>query len=282
MVNLLKTFRLGKVLSILLGVFTISIYALGSVELLQDVSNLSNLIWGLVSLFFIVSAGYFMNDYCDLKYDLVNRPWKAMISKARAEKNVKLLFVTFFFIGLLAALLVNLWFFLIIVADLIVLVLYNLFSKKLFYLKGAVVSLLVVSIYPLSFAITSGGISSLRRDALFIFPIWLFFMILAYELVEDILDIKGDKAGGGSTIPIKIGSKRTRRLAIVIALLATPIAFVPFYYGMCGKVYLIGALLSLPLFVGSMFFKELILSKGLLFYVRAITVSSLVDIILLK
>lgn len=282
MFDLLRILRLGKALSILLGVFTISIYALGSVELLQNTANLSNLTWGLISLFFLMSAGYLMNDYCDLKYDLVNKPWKVIVPKVLAEKSIRLLFVIFFLVGLIAALFVNLWFFSIIIVDILVLVLYNLFSKRLFYLKSVVVSLLVISIYPLSFAITSGGVPSLRKDSLFIFPIWLFFMILAYELVEDILDIKGDEAGGGNTIPIKIGPKKTRSLAIIFALLSTPIAFVPFYYGMCGKVYFFGALLSLPLFVGSMFFKEIVLSKGLLFYVRAITLSSLVDIILVK
>lgn len=282
MINVLRTFRLGKVLSILLGVFTISIYALGSIDLLKDAANLSNLAWGLVSLFFLVTAGYLMNDYCDSKYDLINKPWKALIGKEFTEKKVKLIFLVFFSIGLMAALLVNLWFFLLILIDLTVLVLYNLFSKRLFYLKSAVVSLLVVSIYPLSFAITSGGIPSLRRESLFIFPIWLFFMIVAYELVEDILDIEGDKLGGGNTIPIKFGARKTRILAIIFSLVSVPIAFTPFYYGMCGKVYLIGALITLPLLIGSMFFKEAVFSKGLLFYVRAVTLSSLVDIIVIK
>lgn len=282
MINVLRTFRLGKVLSILLGVFTISVYALGSIDLLKDAVNLSNLVWALISLFFLVTAGYLMNDYCDSKYDLVNKPWKALIGKEFTEKKMKLIFLVFFSIGLMAALFVNIWFFLLILIDLAVLVLYNLFSKRLFYLKSAIVSLLVVSIYPLSFAITSGGIPSLRRESLFIFPIWLFFMIVAYELVEDILDIEGDKLGGGNTIPIKFGSRKTRSLAIIFSLVSVPIAFIPFYYGMCGKVYLIGALITLPLLIGSMFFKEAVFSKGLLFYVRAVTLSSLVDIIVVK
>lgn len=282
MFNLLKIFRLGKVLSILFGVFTISVYALGSVELLKDTAILSNLAWGLVSLFFLVTAGYLMNDYCDLRYDLVNKPWKLSIGKRFTKKNIRLLFLIFFSIGLMAALLVNLWFFLLVIADLMILVLYNFFSKRLFYLKNIVVALLVVSIYPLSLIITSGGVPSLRRESLFIFPVWLFFMIVAYELVEDILDIKGDKLGGGNTIPIKFGSKKTRSLAIMLGLLSTPIVFIPFYYGMCGKIYFVGVLISLPLFIGSMFFKERVFSKGLLFYVGAVMLSSFVDIVVVK
>lgn len=276
---LLKSFRIIKVLAILFGVFTISIYACGSLASLQDKNNWFNLICGLISLFFLVSAGYLMNNYCDLKYDSANNPSDTAISKLIEPKTIRIIFIIFFIIGPIVALLVGIWFFLIIMADLIVLVFYNIFSKKLSYLKDIIIALLVISIYPLSFAITSGGMLSLRRDSLFIFPAWLFLMILAYELVEDILDIKGDQAGGGSTIPIKIGAKKTRTLAVIAALVSVPIAFIPFYYGMCGKSYFAGALISLPLLIGSMFLSDSVFSKGMLFYVMAITASSFFDII---
>jgi 4-hydroxybenzoate polyprenyltransferase len=94
--------------------------------------------------------------------------------------------------------------------------------------------------------------------------------------------MQGDKEEGGNTLPIVIGAKKARNLAVLIALISTPIAFIPYFKGMCAIVYLIGALVSLPIFIGSMFFKEKTLSIGLLFFVRAITFFSLVDIVLVK
>ncbi|MBL7084541.1 MAG: UbiA family prenyltransferase [Candidatus Omnitrophica bacterium] len=273
---------MGKVFSILLGVFTISIYVYGSIDFLQNTINLPNLISALTSLFFLVCAGYLMNDCCDLKYDLKNRPEQIYITKAISEKNAKLVSLLFFISGLLAALLVNVWFLALIFLDMLILVFYNLYSKKLFYLKNVIISLVVVSIYPLSFAITSGGVPSLRRDSLFIFPIWLFLIIISYEFSEDILDIEGDRAKGGKTVPIVIGAKRTRNIATLLALISIPIAFIPFFYGMCGRAYLIGALITLPVFVVSIFSQQVTFSKGSLFFIRAITASSLVDIILVK
>src|SRR3989338_1143799 len=111
--------------------------------------------------------------------------------------------------------------------------------------KSIIVALLVVSIYPLAFAITAGGNPSLRRDSLFIFPIWLFFATLAYEIIQDSIDIRGDSEGGAKTLPMIIGAKKARNLATGCVILAIPVSFIPFYYGMCGKVYLIGALISL-------------------------------------
>ncbi len=282
MLAIIKAFRLGKVLSILLGVLTISIYAFGTVSYLQDRAIQLRMGLGLISVFLLTSAGYLMNDYYDIKSDAINRPKRIPLRKLLSENNLKMLFIGFFLAGLISALFVNSKFFSIIILDLAILVFYNLYSKRLYLLKAVVVSLLVVSIYPLSLALVSGGYASLRRDSLFIFPVWLFLIILAYEIVEDIVGMQGDKEGGGNTLPIVIGAKKARNLAIFIALISTPIAFFPYFKGMCGVVYLIGALLTLPIFIGSMFFKEKVLSAGLLFYVRAIAFFSLVDIILVK
>lgn len=282
MLAILKAFRLGKVLSILLGVLTISIYAFGTVGYLQDRAIQLRVGLGLISIFLLTCAGYLMNDYYDIKSDSINRPQRIPIRKLISEKNLKWLFIGFFLVGLIAALFVNQNFFLIIMLDLTILLFYNLYSKKLYFLKSVIVSLLVVSIYPLSLALTSGGYPSLRRDSLFVFPIWLFLITLAYEIVEDVVGMQGDKEEGANTLPIMIGAKKARNLAILIALISTPIAFIPYLKGMCGTVYLIGALSTLPILIGSMFFKEKTLSIGLLFYVRAVTFFSLVDIILIK
>lgn len=282
MFRILKVFRLGKVFSILLGVFTISLYAYGSIDFLHDQTNVLKMTFALTSLFFLLCAGYLMNDYCDLEYDLINKPQNIYVTKVISKKNAKRISLILFLTGLITAAGVNFYFFSIIILDMVILAFYNLYSKKLSVLKSLIVTSLIISIYPLSFALTSGGNPSLHRDSLFIFPVWLFFVVMSYELSQDILDIKGDKAKGGNTLPIVIGIKKTRDLATISALISVPIVFLPFYYGMCGKMYLIGTLIALTVFVGSLFFKEIIFSKGLLFYIRAITISSLIDIIVLK
>lgn len=279
MLTMLKACRIGKVTSIIIGVLTISIYALGSIDYLQNRVILLDILYGLASLFFLVCAGYLMNDYCDIKYDKINKPGKMAITKIVSKNIFRRIFLAFFALGMIIAVKVNIWFFLLILLDVFILLLYNLFSKKLPFLKSIIVALLVVSIYPLSLAITSGGNPSLRKDSLFIFPIWLFFVTLAYEIVQDSIDIRGDSQGGAKTLPMIIGAKKARNIATGCVILAIPVSFIPFYYGMCGKIYLIGALISLSIVIGSMLFRELIFSKGLLFYIRAITIASLVDIL---
>ncbi len=279
MFTILKACRPGKVISIIIGVLTISIYALGSIDYLQNRAILLDILYGLASLFFLVCAGYMMNDYCDVKYDKINKPGKITITKVISKNTFRGIFLVFFVLGIIIAMRVNVWFFLLILLDMFILLLYNLFSKKLPFLKSIIVALLVISIYPLSLAITSGGNPSLRRDSLFIFPIWLFFVTLAYEIVQDSIDIRGDSQGGAKTLPMIIGAKKARDVATGCVILAMPVSFIPFYYGMCGKIYLIGALISLSIVIGSMLFRELIFSKGLLFYIRAITIASLIDIL---
>ncbi|MGA1796354.1 MAG: UbiA family prenyltransferase [bacterium] len=278
MFRILKVFRLGKAFSILLGVFTISLYAYGSFDVLRDSAVSLTIALGIASLFLLICAGYMMNDCCDLGYDIINNPRRVLINSAISKRGAQWMYRMLFLMGLLIAAIVNAWFFGLIMLDTLAVYFYNLYSKRLAYIKDILVSLLVVSIYPLSFALTSGGTPSPRRDSLFIFPIWLFLMVMSYELSQDILDIHGDRSGGGNTLPSLIGIIETRRLATILALVSIPIACAPFCLGMCGMVYLIGFVITLPVFVVSLFFSDRLFSHGVLFFIRAITLASLIDL----
>jgi len=276
---ILKACRIAKVFSIIFGVFTISIYALGSINYLVDRTIFINVLLGLGSLFFLICAGYLMNDYCDIKYDKINRKDELIISKLVDKDTAMRFCIAFFVIGMILAVMVNVWFLLMVILDVIFLTFYNLFSKRLSYFKSFVISLLVVSIYPLSIALVLGGFPSLRRTSLFIFPVWLFFTVLAYEMMHDIFDIKGDSLYKAATLPVKIGRSKTRYIATTSVLFAMPFAFLPFYYEMCGMIYLLGLFLAICILLWTMFCNDMVFSKGILFYIRAVTVASLIDII---
>jgi geranylgeranylglycerol-phosphate geranylgeranyltransferase len=54
-----------------------------------------------------------------------------------------------------------------------------------------------------------------------------FFAMLARELIKDAEDVEGDAAGGASTLPIRIGIRKTALLAFIFAIFAVIISFVP-------------------------------------------------------
>ncbi|MGA1825101.1 MAG: UbiA family prenyltransferase [bacterium] len=279
MVEILKIFRLDKVFSILFGVFTISVYSYGSVSFLKNPSHALNLTVSLFSLLFLMSGGYAMNDYCDYEYDLINHPQTLLVNRILSRKKIKFIFLILFVLGLILALNVNRYFFMMIVFNTLMLLFYNLFSKRLYYFKSIIIAFIVVTIYPLSIALTLGGNPSLRRDSLSIFPFWLFCIIISYELSQDIIDIKGDIKGGGRTLPMKIGVKNTKYLATLFGLLSIPIVLIPYFHHMCGIVYFTGLVITLPFYVISIFSEEKKFSTGSLWFVRIVTLISFIDII---
>jgi len=172
---------------------------------------------------------------------------------------------------------VNIWYVGIIVFISGGLAIYNFFSKKLGMLKDIVISLIVISIYPVALALTLGGNQSPRRTSLFIFPIWLFLTVMAYEIVRDIVDAPGDSLGGPSLFSSKISPQKTKKIAISFALGGLPFAFLPFVLKMCGALYLVGFLGATFVLCCGAFLRIELLSKALFLEILLITVFSLLD-----
>lgn len=268
----------GKILSILAGVFTISAYSCGSVGVLLSPPFLPVVLKGCASLFLILCAGYLMNDLCDIGYDRVNRTGNVLIGRRLPTRLALWLVMALFAAGVFGAFFVNLWFVSVILPLSVILALYNLYSKRLGIFKEAAISLIVVSIYPLSLALTSGGNSSPRRDSLYIFPVWFFLSIMAYEIMRDIIDSPGDLAGRGTTLPLKIGAANARAAAVVLALAGVPFSLLPYWLGMCGKVYLGGATAAALLLGAGVFMNNHGLSKAIFMNILIVTFFSLADL----
>lgn len=271
-------FRLWKVSVILLGVVTISIYAVGSLEAILESNLLPQFLKGLFSLFFTLCAGYLMNDLCDIPYDLKNSPSKVFVGKAITKETAKYAAMALFAAGLTFGIFVNAWFFGVILTVSIGLAAYNTYSKKLGILKDTIISAIVISIYPLSLALTAGGNPSPRRSSLFIFPIWLFLTIMAYEIIRDIIDEPGDRPAIKSGHFLNASTIKSRETALILAFCGLPFAFLPFVFQMCGILYLWGYLAASFVLCCGAFLRIEMLSKALFLEILLITVASLLDI----
>ena len=270
--------KLGKIFSILSGVLIISAYACGSVEALLAPPLRPVLRWGAVSLFFILCGGYLMNDLCDAQYDRVNRPESMLIGARLPAGLAGLLAAALFAAGIVCSFFTNRRFPAVILPLSALLALYNLYSKKLGVFKEAAISLIVVSIYPLALALTSGGTSSPRRDSLYIFPAWFFLNIMAYEIMRDIIDAPGDRAGRGTTLPLKIGEVKARKAAILLSLAGLPFSLLPYALGLCGKVYLGGAAAAGLTITAGVFLDHRGLSKAIFTNILLVAFFSFIDL----
>ena len=219
-----------------------------------------------------------MNDLCDMRYDRLNRPESMVVGK-RLPAGIAGWFVpALFSAGIVCAFFVNRWFLAVILPLSGGVALYNLYSKRLGLFKEAAISLVVASIYPIALALTSGGNSSARRDSLYIFPAWFFLNIMAYEIMRDIIDSPGDRAGRGTTLPLLIGEVKARKAAVFLALAGIPVSLLPYLLGMCGNVYLGGAAAAALLLAGGTFMRNPGLSKAIFMNILLVAFSSLADL----
>lgn len=189
------------------------------------------LVAGFVALL-ITGAGNAINDYFDYEIDKINKPHRPIPSGRISRSDVFMLSIILFLLGLGLAKYVNDYCLSIAFLNSIILIFYAMYSKKLLLVSNLGISYLVASIFLFGVAATiQEGTSMLSIEEIKIVTILTacaFFMTFSREIIKDIEDIKGDKEKYAVTLPIKIGVKRAKNMAIILTLIAIAFSLLPF------------------------------------------------------
>ena len=175
----------------------------GLLRLLLDPS-----LWLLsLSTVCIAAAGYIINDYFDIKIDLVNKPQRVIIGRYLRRRVAMSVHQILNVVGCLIGLYLSKWVFLVDVMAVSLLWFYSAQFKRQPLIGNVTISLLtalsliILTIYyrqsaglVLSYALFSFGISLVR------------------EIIKDMEDIRGDARFGCRTLPIVWGLRRTKYL----------------------------------------------------------------------
>ncbi len=168
----------------------------------------------MLTFVLITSAGYIINDYYDIKIDIINKPQRVVvgnkISKRKSLYLTIVLDITGIIVGLMVSIAVGIFSFLFA----LVLWLYASFLKRLPFVGNFLVALLTAgSIFVLSL--------HYRGDMtyLYIFSTFALLICLIRELIKDIEDVQGDRAFNCRTLPIVLGIRKTKRVIYSIVIL---------------------------------------------------------------
>ena len=162
----------------------------------------------------IAAAGYIINDYFDVKIDIVNKPERVVVGRYLKRRWAIGAHQVLNVLGALLGLLVNHWIFLVNVFSITLLWFYSERFKRKPFIGNFIVSLLtgfsllILTIY-----------YPANRHLVFIYAVFSFFISLIREIVKDMEDIKGDEAHGCRTIPIIWGIRRTKTFVYAIVVL---------------------------------------------------------------
>lgn len=195
-----------------------------------------------VSTILIAAAGYIINDYYDVKIDLINKPDRVVIGK-NIPRRFAILFHTVLSvsgvgIGFLLSWKIGVVNFL----SAFLLWLYSNYLKRQPFIGNLSVALLTgLSIWLINV------LYSVTNQLVTIYALFAFFMTLIREIIKDIEDLKGDNSFGCKTLPIVWGIRKTKALIYILmaTLIVAVVSLNRLYVGLPMQYFLV--LLFIPM-----------------------------------
>jgi len=250
--NLTKqALKLSRVKNLIIIVFT---QYLAAIFLVLDSGNYLLVLqdykfFGLVlSTIIIAASGYYINDYYDIKIDLINKPDKVIVGKNVKRRSVLFSHLVLTAIGIVLGIWVSTWIGALNLICAFLLWLYSNQLKKLPFIGNFVVALMTGATL-LSIALYYRS----NELLLYTYALFAFGMTLIREIIKDIEDMEGDAMYGGVTLPIAIGVRKTK--LIIHCLLVIFIGFITFFLILVKNQILINYFILLIIPLGFFIFR---------------------------
>lgn len=181
-----------------------------SLDIIQDTFLEKNLFLITLSTILIAASGYIINDYYDIKIDLVNKPHRVVIGRYIKRRWALVINQVFNASGILLGLMVSRKVFLVNLLAVFCLWVYSNRLKRLAFWGNFLVAILT-GFSLLILAVYYPG----HQREVWIYAIFSFAITLIREIIKDMEDLKGDEKHGCRTLPIIWGIARTKTLLYV-------------------------------------------------------------------
>lgn len=159
----------------------------------------------------IAAAGYIINDYFDVKIDLVNKPQRVVIGRYLKRRVAIGTHQILNVVGCLIGLYLSKWVFVLDVVSVSLLWFYSARLKREPFVGNVIIalltafSLLVLAVYYRQ-----------NADIILIYALFSFGISVVREVIKDMQDVRGDARFGCRTLPIIWGLRRTKYLLYVL------------------------------------------------------------------
>lgn len=232
MISFLKLIRYPNLLMVILTLVLTKYVVIHSFVSQSSLSNFNFLIF-TISIVAITAGGFVINDIFDVQSDKINKRSKVLIGSKISKKRGYIYYALLTVLGLacgvyLSFIIEKVYYSFIFLGVIIGLHLYSSFFKRLPLLGNIFVSFFVgFSIYIVLlfdkanensnhlFAAIAQLFNTVGLiSAVTIYSLFAFLTTLIREIIKDTEDVTGDYAQKMKTLPILIGNKRTKRVAL--------------------------------------------------------------------
>jgi len=169
----------------------------------------------------IAAAGYIINDYYDVKIDLINKPERVIVGRGVSRRYAILLHSALSMVGILFGLVLNWKIGALNFFSVFMLWLYSNLLKRLPFVGNFVVAFLTAG----SIAIPWLLYPFAGKTNILIYTMFAFFTTLVREIIKDMEDLKGDNTFGCKTLPIVWGLRKTKNLIYVLTIVFVATVF---------------------------------------------------------
>lgn len=219
--DFMRLIRANNLLIVVITQYLVNIFLIRKGENWLEALKDTDFLLLSFSTVLIAAAGYIINDYYDIKIDLINKPKEVVIGKIM-KRRVAIFTHTFFnLVG------IGIGFYLSKVIGCVNffaafwLWLYSNNLKRLpFYGNLSVAALTFLSVLVVMLYFRE------QNYLVYTFGVFAFFISIIREIIKDMEDMRGDKAFGCKTLPIVWGIKKTRRLIHFMIVLFVAITII--------------------------------------------------------
>lgn len=185
-----------------------------------------------------IASGYIINNFYDYEKDIINRPIRSNIDRSIRKRTKLNLYFSLNILCIILSLYISIRAVIFFLVYNIILWLYSHKLKKILILGNVLSSLLTITPFFAIFLYYKNF-----SDIILVYALFLFFIILAKDLVKDLENLKGDFTLNYKTIAVVYGEKFSKTVItsiiiinyiIVISLiLYFDIGLMFYYYYLC-------------------------------------------------
>jgi 4-hydroxybenzoate polyprenyltransferase len=161
--------------------------------------------------FLVAAGGYVINDYYDIKIDLINKPNRIVIGRVISRRQALFFHSILNFAAIVIGFILSWHVALFFAGCAFLLWLYSNLLKRLALLGNITISILTASV------IWAISLYFRENDRLiYLYSVFAFCISLLREIIKDMEDTKGDAEHGCKTLPIVLGMRRTKTILFVL------------------------------------------------------------------
>ena len=185
-----------------------------------------------------IASGYIINNFYDYEKDIINRPIRSNIDRSIRKRTKLNLYFSLNILCIILSLYISIRAVIFFLVYNIILWLYSHKLKKILILGNVLSSLLTITPFFAIFLYYKNF-----SDIILVYALFLFFIILAKDLVKDLENLKGDFTLNYKTIAVVYGEKFSKTaitsiiiinyIIVISLILYFDIGLMFYYYYLC-------------------------------------------------